>query len=449
MEVRVVVRLSNPNNFDVSPDNFTIPPYSSINTFIRYIPSDLDANEFGEVIFESDTIGRWHYVVYGTGLPPTKYDEKIIAGTLNKDFSSMIVFKNPFKDSITVLISLEADERATEVFALLIKKTKCTVPGMGTLQIPYSFTPKEISSFSGEIVVFMNEKIQWRYPLRGITESFSTAQPFFFKTKAREVLDNQQLRINLPGLPKDIAQNPNNHFTVSFDNIPKEIRKSFGRIFRLEPVKKQLSGPDDELIYNVRLAPMKPFKLLIDLLINISTGGRWKYKLQLESAEPDVDDIITIYSPLNKTASVSFKLTNRYKSTAQFTAFFSADSDPEFQVLPKTGELQQSGKEGNTFIISFTPVEYGQPKKGKLIIQTDELYWSYIVRGTFPQYRPPSVMKSQIENRLETQYEDQLKQMSKRNFILENIEQSKMFKEFSPKSIYKSQKILKSQIIKK
>ena len=169
MEVRVVVRLSNPNNFDVSPDNFTIPPYSSINTFIRYIPSDLDANEFGEVIFESDTIGRWHYVVYGTGLPPTKYDEKIIAGTLNKDFSSMIVFKNPFKDSITVLISLEADERATEVFALLIKKTKCTVPGMGTLQIPYSFTPKEISSFSGEIVgyyffsfislVFMNEKI--------------------------------------------------------------------------------------------------------------------------------------------------------------------------------------------------------------------------------------------------------------------------------------------------
>ena len=94
---------------------------------------------------------------------------------------------------------------------------------------------------------------------------------------------------------------------------------------------------------------MKPFKILIDLLINISTGGRWKYlikiiiysryKLQLEASEPDVDDIITIYSPLNKTASVSFKLTNRYKSVAEFTAFFSAESDPEFQVLPKSGEL--------------------------------------------------------------------------------------------------------------
>ena len=152
MEVRVAVRLTNPNNFDVLPDNFTIPPYSSVNTFIRYTPSDLDVNESGEVIFESDAIGKWHYVVYGVGLPPTKYEEKIIAGTLNKDFSSMINFKNPFKDSINIFISLEADERAKDVFSLLIKKTKCNVPGLGSIQIPYSFIPKEISSFSAEIV---------------------------------------------------------------------------------------------------------------------------------------------------------------------------------------------------------------------------------------------------------------------------------------------------------
>lgn len=112
----------------------------------------MDVNESGEVIFESDAIGKWHYVVYGVGLPPTKYEEKVIAGTLNKDFSSMINFKNPFKDSINVFISLEANERAKDVFSLLIKKTKSNVPGLGSIQIPYSFTPKEISSFSAEIV---------------------------------------------------------------------------------------------------------------------------------------------------------------------------------------------------------------------------------------------------------------------------------------------------------
>ena len=35
------------------------------------------------------------------------------------------------------------------------------------------------------------------------------------------------------------------------------------------------------------------------------------------------------------------------------------------------------GREGTNFIISFTPVEYGKIRKGKLIIQTDDMYWYY------------------------------------------------------------------------
>jgi hypothetical protein len=95
----------------------------------------------------------------------------------------------------------------------------------------------------------------------------------------------------------------------------------------------------------------------------------------LEATEPDEDDIITIYSPLNKTSSVSFKLTNRFKTYAPFTAYFLPFSDPEFSVMPKSGELEPYGREGKNFIISFTPIEYGKMKRGKLIIETDELYW--------------------------------------------------------------------------
>jgi hypothetical protein len=32
------------------------------------------------------------------------------------------------------------------------------------------------------------------------------------------------------------------------------------------------------------------------------------------------------------------------------------------------GDLEPYGREGTTFIISFTPVEYGKIRKGKLII---------------------------------------------------------------------------------
>ena len=45
------------------------------------------------------------------------------------------------------------------------------------------------------------------------------------------------------------------------------------------------------------------------------------------------------------------------------------------------------------FSITFTPVEYGKMKLGKLIIQTDKKYWSYRVEGTFPHYNPPKIEK--------------------------------------------------------
>lgn len=50
------------------------------------------------------------------------------------------------------------------------------------------------------------------------------------------------------------------------------------------------------------------------------------------------------------------------------------------------------------FNISFTPVEYGKIKVGKLIIQTDQMYWSFMVKGTFPVYKPPTDVESKIDN---------------------------------------------------
>lgn len=45
------------------------------------------------------------------------------------------------------------------------------------------------------------------------------------------------------------------------------------------------------------------------------------------------------------------------------------------------------------FNVTFTPVEYGKMKIGKLIIQTETKYWSFRVEGTFPKYEPPVIKK--------------------------------------------------------
>ena len=97
-----------------------------------------------------------------------------------------------------------------------------------------------------------------------------------------------------------------------------------------------------------------------------------------------MDDIITIQSPLHKTSSVSFRLTNHMKQPADFTAHFTSDSAHEFAVHPKQGQLEPYGKDGTNFIVSFTPTEYGKQKLGRLVIQTEEMQWTYEIRGSHP-----------------------------------------------------------------
>jgi hypothetical protein len=124
-------------------------------------------------------------------------------------------------------------------------------------------------------------------------------------------------------------------------------------------IKNDLNEGEDELVFEVRFQPMKPFRTTIDMIIQRDIGGVWKFPLSLESTPPDVDDLIVISSPLHKTSSVSFKLTNRYKNTVSFKAAFTPNSDQEFTISPTKGDLSGFGKEGTQFIISFTPLEYG------------------------------------------------------------------------------------------
>jgi hypothetical protein len=76
---------------------------------------------------------------------------------------------------------------------------------------------------------------------------------------------------------------------------------------------------------------------------------------------------------------------------AEFQAYFTSDSAAEFVVYPKTGLLEPYGKEGTNFIVSFTPIEYGKAKIGRLVIQTEEMQWTYEIRGSHPHYKIPTV----------------------------------------------------------
>lgn len=173
--------------------------------------------------------------------------------------------------------------------------------------------------------------------------------------------------------------------------------------------------------FDLRFEPLRPFKTTVEFIIYKSSGGRWKFNMVFEALEPEVDDTILIQSPLQKTSSVSFRLSNHLKAMAEFQAYFTPDSAGEFVVYPKSGLLEPYGKEGTNFIVSFTPTEYGKMKMGKLVIQTEEMQWTYEIRGTHPQYKIPTVQGGRIENKLSKEVlNKQMAGQAPKNFLREN-----------------------------
>lgn len=269
------------------------------------------------------------------------------------------------------------------------------------------------------ILVSMSKQLVWRYPLRGIAESASTQIDYHFKTRARQPLD-ERLRIVLPGFQE---LSPADTFTYELNVLNPQHQGLVDRSVFIEQKGERIHSPEDPLEFALRFEPLRPYKTNCEFVVYKSTGGRWKFNMILEAHEPEVDDVIAIQSPLHKTSSVSFKLNNHMKSYAEFTAHFTAESAAEFAVNPKQGVLEPYGKDGTTFIVSFTPTEYGKAKIGKLVIQTEEMQWTYEVRGSHPHYRIPEVGGGRIENKLSKDVVRHIKQKQqvKKNFVKQNM----------------------------
>jgi hypothetical protein len=86
--------------------------------------------------------------------------------------------------------------------------------------------------------------------------------------------------------------------------------------------------------------------------------------------------------------------------------------------------------------VSFTPTEYGKMKIGKLVIQTEEMQWTYEIRGSHPHYQIPKVQGGRIENRLskEVLTNMQNNRSQNKNFLMKNLRANQFTKSPNRKS---------------
>lgn len=65
----------------------------------------------------------------------------------------------------------------------------------------------------------MNEKIEWRYPIKGVTESVVNQAAYHLKTQCRHTIE-EEMKFTLPGVMAFI--NPDDKFDFELENIPEE-----------------------------------------------------------------------------------------------------------------------------------------------------------------------------------------------------------------------------------
>ena len=102
-DIVAIHKCSNSQNFEViGAEKLIIPGNGHLRVEIKYIPSDLENTESAIVTFETEEIGSWNFMLFGLGIPPTKFPVKKLSGSLGKDCTGTINFKNPFKQAISV-----------------------------------------------------------------------------------------------------------------------------------------------------------------------------------------------------------------------------------------------------------------------------------------------------------------------------------------------------------
>lgn len=184
--VTLALSNSNPEVFENSYGTLRLQPNEKKTIEILYTPSSLDSVEECHIKVSSKDIGNWEFELQGMGLPPVPADPLVVYNSLFQEQTNILKFRNPFKYAITVGVRIAYGLRGQEAFKLILKSNVMGVKANEVLEIPFSFIPSACQKYECTISVVISEKIQWTYPIVGVTEVNNNETVVSLKTKCRE-----------------------------------------------------------------------------------------------------------------------------------------------------------------------------------------------------------------------------------------------------------------------
>jgi len=447
-EVEFEVVNSNPANFRVEADPefegiieesesgplVILPPYDRSSLCVYYTPTDIANQEHGLITLHHPTAGRWEFDCVGRGVLPSSFPETAVSSAVKQQSNNMLLFRNPFKRSITVQVKLVIEKEEEHAsFALHTPAHEMTLGPGHDMDIGFVFEPIRMQEHRCAVVVTcMTEGVSvgsgptegfepctWVYPVVGTAEAPGTQFLGKFQCRARERI-MQDLHLDLAGSVSGVGA-VSNEVLVEIMPLP-EHRDMLASSLRVEVLDPPSAASPDTCVVRMVFEPLKEIRTRVQLRATKATGGRWTFDIDLIATQADVDDTIKIQAMLNKTASVSFRMTNQFDDESPFRAYFSMDSAAEFSVSPSTGILGAYRSEGTNFVVSFKPEAYGKMYTGKLIVETDEMQWTYSVEGDQPKYEAPKDVQTKVASRVNREADPEVYKANKapHNFMKDN-----------------------------
>ncbi|KAJ3219077.1 Cilia- and flagella-associated protein 47 [Dinochytrium kinnereticum] len=392
---------------------------------LSYAPIS-SAMESGKLMFQNDLIGEFWYDLQleakeappiilpgmsaplgkcsGTGLLPEPMDEIVVRAQLNHSVSSILSFTNPLLDPIPVSITIKDDESLQpghnpDISLMIHKKPRYNVGGLERLDIPFVYTPKKMDRTIVSIIVEMG-KLKWVYPVTGMPDAPITTATQVLECRSRDTFDTE-FQLMLPGFivePEGLLSTNQIDWgsRIGYSLFTGTVeRNDLKKIVHLELVDSKFVEKEGlALLFKVTFSPVRPSDQLTTLTItHHATGARYKFPLRLIAHPPLIDDTIVIEGAINKTMGVSFVLKNAASHKRSFKAFFSRDTPGEFSVHPTHGVLVPESERGegeNVFVVTYRAVSYGKNVFGTLLIEADDISWSYEIRGVTPKTHHPT-----------------------------------------------------------
>ena len=475
--IEVELGSSNELNFSiVSPASktLTIKPFEKGKIVVRFLPSKLNTVQNAVITAVSATGGAWRWKMTGTADPPSSNGPPTkLFVTLGQSGSHAVTFHNPFEFALSIRSWLESAGSGAGVdgvdgdessgnghFELLqsARFAKGVVVGANTaVSIPFAFKPTSMLRTETVLVVRSASRgadvppLTWRFPITGEPECPPSGHQHSLIGKARRRFE-MGVAVSLKHLPdQGGVGEPGVPFTFEI-SAPQSEREHLQKALVVTPLCAVVKN--GEVKFHVSLRPVRELHCVVDLLVSVKTGGRWRFPVQIAADAPEVDGFIEVKAHVGHPQVSLFHLPNPDVVAANFTAFFTPDSPGAFSVTPGTGvmeagtpisvpgahgvttgngvttgdgvntatarkrfdvasEAAENGP-GVTLRIGYVPVEYGTSLVGRLRIVTKENTWTFEVIGTTPTYVKPTA-PARVDTHISKETDAKMKEARARN----------------------------------